>query len=364
MRSWNIQQCILLAFVGMSACSYAQERPISLQWDQFYDEHGEPFFPMIMNYYVQYAYPTTGSVTIPDPSPAEMATCRLVQNNFQGTSILYNYSDINQSTARILQDLYETKLLGFNTVRVVNTPKKKPGTGFLLPIRCFDCTDEVEEFANMDPPYDPTTDHMVAFHFDNILQFCSLANSLDLKVLLITADPMKDSYPELMRGNAGSVEINDYATYLLALSTYLHANQVNNILGYDLYGEPSLAEDWIKDQNTDPNIVGIDLMHTKYQVCEIVDQWVEKVHEGDPGSLTTIGFYPLRDPFAGGWDPLLSKIDYATVHIYPVLLKTEYNVDPIVARQRCIDRYLDQMFFVDQTVRKPYIVAENELLST
>jgi len=336
----------------MSVCSFAQERPISLQWDQFYDEHGEPFFPMIMNYYVQYAYPTTGSITIPDPSPAEMATCRLVQNNFQGTSILYNYSDINQSTARILQDLYETKLLGFNTVRVVNTPKKKPGTGFLLPIRCFDCTDEVEEFANMDPPYDPTTDHMVAFHFDNVLQFCSLANSLDLKVLLITADPMKNGYPELMRGNAGSPEMNDYSAYLAALTAFLHANQVNNILGYDLYGEPSLAEDWIKSN------YGAAAMHKKDETCAIVDQWVAAIHAADPGRLITVGFYPLRDPFPGGWDPLLSKIDFATVHIYPVLSKSEFNVDPVVARQRCIDRYLNEMYFVDQTVRKPYIIAE------
>jgi len=332
--------------------SYAQERPISLQWDQFYDEHGEPFFPMIMNYYVQYAYPTTGSITIPDPSPAEMATCRLVQNNFQGTSILYNYSDINQSTARILQDLYETKLLGFNTVRVVNTPKKKPGTGFLLPIRCFDCTDEVEEFANMDPPYDPATDHMVAFHFDNILQFCSLANSLDLKVLLITADPMKTGYPELMRGNAGSTEITDYTDYLAALATFLQTNQVNNILGYDLYGEPSLAEDWIKSN------YGASAMHKKDETCAIVDQWVTAIHAADPGRLITVGFYPMRDPFAGGWDPLLSKIDFATVHIYPVLSKSEFAVDPVVARQRCIDRYLNEMYFVDKTVRKPYIVAE------
>ena len=45
-----------IAVLSLCTVTLCHAQFITLQGDQFIDEHGEPFFPMIMSYYVDYYY--------------------------------------------------------------------------------------------------------------------------------------------------------------------------------------------------------------------------------------------------------------------------------------------------------------------
>jgi hypothetical protein len=51
----------LLSLALLLVAPLAPVQFITLQGDQFLDEQGEPFFPMIMSYYVDYYYPVSSS---------------------------------------------------------------------------------------------------------------------------------------------------------------------------------------------------------------------------------------------------------------------------------------------------------------
>ncbi len=332
----------------------AQQGPITLRGDQIYDEQGQPFFPMIMNYYVDYAWAGTAP---PDehPTTAQLANCHLSRSSSYTYQGAFNYSDPAQGQQKIYQDLFEMKLLGFNTIRLIMTPTKQQGTGFSITVKKFlePGSGQADGFIRLDPPYDPVTNIVANFHFNNVLAVCSLAASLDMKVMLIPADSPK-SYPELIRGNVGDTQIADGGDFFTALAAFLHDHGVTNILAYDLLNEPSLAEDKIK------TLAGGDYqaMHTKAQVCDLVQYFADRIRQVDPGRLITIGIYISRDPFRGGWDPLLNAADFATVHLYPDLTEREFAIDPAMAKQRAIDRYNDQIYIADRTIRKPFMMAE------
>lgn len=336
----------------MAGMASKGQNRISMAGDQFIDEQGSPFYPMVMNYYVNYAwYPSA-----PDPYPdqVELQNVHMAQTSLYGAQGNYSYTNLLDGPTRIQQDLYEMKLLGFNTIRLVMTPLKKQGTGFRIEVSQFAAPASGQPNAeiNLDPPYDPATNPVAAFHFNTVLAVCSLANTLDMKVLLITADSPSD-FPELIRGNAGSTEIADYSAYLLALAQFLHdpAHEATNLLGYDVYGEPGLAELGKLKGSAEG-------MHSKSEVCDIVDEWSAAIRAGDPQALITAGGYLMNDGMAGGWDPELSKIDFATFHIYPDQTIWEFEANPLTFRQKMIDRYNNQLSVMDRTLHKPYMIAE------
>ena len=347
----------LLAVIYIYLCAgkiIAQSNYMSLAADQVLDENGVPFFPMIMNYYVDDAW--TGSAPPGEhPTVAQLANCHLSRSSSYTYQGEFNYSDPAQGEQKIYQDLFEMKLLGFNTIRLIMTPTKQQGTGFTITMKKFfqPGSGQPDAFIRLDPPYDPATNIVANFHFNNVLAVCSLAASLDMKVMLIPADS-PNSYPELIRGNVGDAQISDVGDFFTALAAFLHDHGVTNILAYDLLNEPSLAEDHIK------SLAGGDYqaMHTKAQVCDLVQYFTDRIRQADPGRLVTVGIYISRDPFRGGWDPMLSAVDFATIHLYPDLTEWEYAIDPAMAMQRAITRYKDQIYIADRTIRKPFMMAE------
>lgn len=262
----------MLALSQLPQPTTAQTGYCTVFGDQFRDENGDDFFPMMMNYYVDYAcYNVFLDATPPDPTPAQIAHFKLCQTSLYGQDGVYDYSPISKGPQRILQDFYEMSNLGFNTVRVIMTPfKMDPVVGFKLAIKHFP-SGQNEVLMNLDPPNN-ATNPLFMFHMEQVLAVCSLANVVGLKILLITADGH-----EVFNGNAGSVPVDDYRDLLIGIAEYIHARDVHNLFGYDLYGEPSLAEE------------DLDAYHTKDEICAVVEEWNTALKEHDPDHLTTIG---------------------------------------------------------------------------
>lgn len=163
----------------------AQLGYIHLQGDQFIDEHGDPFYPMVMNYYVDYFYQGTEGMFPADPTALEVGTLRFGRSSLWSCVGWYNYPPV-QSQQAFLQDMSEMKAQGFNTVRFVSNATKKEGVaGFNLSAK-YHPSGQGGIAMNMDPPYDPdlNTNPVVWFHFNTILAVCSLANTLGMKVIV------------------------------------------------------------------------------------------------------------------------------------------------------------------------------------
>jgi hypothetical protein len=331
--------------------------PITLDGDQFINENGQPFFPMVMNYYTSYAFPAGHPPAGGHyPSATEIAAdVHLEHPSFFGLTGAYPDPDITHGPQQILHALYEIKFSGFNTIRLVMTPIKRPGLGFKLELKDYgSAQNDHDADIYIDPPYDPAVNAAAAFHFNSVLEVCNLANVVGLKVLLITADS-PSNFPDLINGNAGDPQIEDYANFLGELARFIHAHHVYNLLGYDLYGEPGLAElGHLKGSSQG--------MHTRSQICEIVNTWTSAIRAYDD-HLITVGNYPGEGPFQGGWDPLLMDIDFSTIHLYPAPERFEYDTDPATYVQKFTRRYGDMMYHVDQTLNKPYMIAETGFIA-
>lgn len=320
----------------------AQLGYIHLQGDQFIDEHGDPFYPMVMNYYVDYFYQGTEGMFPADPTALEVGTLRFGRSSLWSCVGWYNYPPV-QSQQAFLQDMSEMKAQGFNTVRFVSNATKKEGVaGFNLSAK-YHPSGQGGIAMNMDPPYDPdlNTNPVVWFHFNTILAVCSLANTLGMKVIV---EPVLG--PELVRCFPNDAVNLDHIAFLEALAQFLAAHQVHNLLAYEFYGEPTFADQ------------GMGSQHTKAQICELAHSWSNAVRINDPDHLVTVGSVYHTDVMYEGWDPMLLDVDFATIHVYPLMDEWEWQQDPATFRAAATERYNCMFRFYDAHLRKPYIVTE------
>ncbi|MBL8011614.1 MAG: hypothetical protein JNJ64_13500 [Flavobacteriales bacterium] len=312
---------------------------ITLRGDQFYDEHGVPFFPMQMNLYVD-SYSPIAPLS-PNPSAAEMATVEFGRYLFHSADgdLFFDFP-LGQGAASVLQDLNEFKALGFNTIRYVQSVIKKPNEpGFTWVIKPFPYAYE-NSYVNMDPPYsaDPNVNPVSAAFFDMIFQVCSLANSIGMKVSL---EPVLGL--ALLGSSPGDAINLDHLDFLQALGSYIHQQQVHNLLAYEFYGEPSLAA------------YTHSIQRTKLEVCDLVTSWHETMKTADPDHLTTVGSGYVREVMKHGWDPMTIPVDYVNIHPYP-----EINIyeDPNTYLSNVTTRYLNWIRYYDRFLKKPYIIGE------
>lgn len=316
---------------------------IHLSNKQFIDEYGQPFFPMIMNYYVDFVYTDTLG-----PLP-DFTNCYIARPSIYGATGGHDYANVVDGPTKILQDFYEMANLGFNVVRIVMTPKKKDNTGFYLEVKGFPSGQDYY-YPSLDPPYDPLNNPALQFYFDQLLIIFSKASTAGLKVMLICADPGNPDPSfgggALVSGNVGDQNIEDYYNYLSALADFIHDNDVHNLFAYEFHGEPTYSEEKLPTQ------------HTKSEICEIAERWNSAVKMNDPVHLTTIGVVGLDDPFKGGWDPNLLSVDFANVHFYLKPQLFEYDANQATFLEKEYKRYRDKFYIYCQAIKKPFVVAE------
>lgn len=331
-----------MASLGMGIALSAQH--IHLDGEQFIDENGQPFYPMIMNYYVDYVYDEVlhGQLTDPDPSPSMIGNFKIAQASEFGQTGGNDYTNIDNGIIRVDQDLHELQAQGFNTIRLIIVVFKKPGVGFKVRMKGFP-SGQNQFWMNMDPPYDPQLNPVTAFHFDNTLEVCSLANTLGMKVMLMIADGW-----EILDPNGTPSPAQDYANYLTELATFIHAHDVANLLAYEFYGEPTYADE--KSEHPPAN--------TKAAICEMATLWHHAVKTRDPDHLTTIGGVGHDDPFREGWDPMLLPVDFASMHFYPDINYYEYLQSPADYHAWAYERYMNKVLLYDRYIKKPWVISE------
>ncbi len=337
---WIVLVCAMWS--AILAC--AQPGYIRLDGDQFIDEHGQPFFPVVMNYYVDYFY-TTASNSFPlTPTLQEVNTLNFGRSSLWSCSGQYNYP-AGEGEERLLQDFTEMKAQGFNTIRFVSNAVKKDGPGFALNVKHHN-TGQGQVGVHMGPPYDPdpNLNPVLWFHFNAILAVCSLANSLDMK--MIVEPVLGGEFLEVDLGDANNL---DHIAFLEAFATFISNNDVHNLLAYEFFGEPTFDD----EVDTDNGVY-----HTKADICAIANSWTTAIRGIDTDHLLTIGSVYHTDVMRQGWDPMLIDVDFASVHVYPLVDRWEYDQDPNTFRAAATERYNNMIRFYDKYMKKPYMITE------
>jgi hypothetical protein len=345
---------MLIIFLCSGLNSFSQY--ITFRGNQFIDENGVSFYPMTMNYIINFTRPQNE-----DPSTNNSYIYRASEYGFQGW---FDYSQtlpINGGASKILQDFYEIKNLGFNTVRLIMKPiKNDNGVGMRLRVKNWPYGQDLK-YINIDPIplthlYIPITTpqrNPLQFYFENLVNVINIANSIGLKVICPTIEDSR----EMISGTASSINQIDNRAYLSALATYINAQQIHNILAYEFIGEPTYQVNTEKYFGTEVYKYP-ETMHTKTEICEIVNSWVDAIKTFDPNHLTTIGSVYLDDPFFYGWDPFLLNVDFVNVHFYPDIQLFEFISNPYNFRSKYINRYNNLLYVFDKYMKKPYIIGE------
>lgn len=323
---------------------------------------GEPFYPIVMNY------------------PVEVKT--LNGNRFVGPaggehqSYLGNCQNAQECAYEIESDMSKIKDMGFNTIRIALRlrywvpahPDSPSLSDYHYQVPCELDNGQYEGFAfeaygqgewwyrdyqKMLPPYD-MTDPGSAEYYGYIFSLLGIAQQVGLKVILIACNA-----PRLWH-NPPAAD-NPYPLYLAQLATVLQGHEA--LMAYDLYNEPNLfwGEFW---QGNDPHPCwpippGTHFLGThpdpqnwnKQNFCEYTSFWYDALKANDPNHLVTIG--PNQNESILNWDPLILKVDFISIHIYPVGDEGEgYQAGPTY------ERYKGWLHWYHKHCSKPWIIGE------
>jgi hypothetical protein len=312
--------CFTLGITVPAASQATVSEFVSVHGKSFY-VNGQKFWPVVMNYIVDIQYDASNNKFV-------------CPHHCYGTINDYETTDAMSSFNALVADFTLLRNQGFNTVRIVGASE--------VGAHCYDINNncsadnpnaswspDLEYYArnsaNTGGGYvtinSPYTD-MFGFT-DAILQ---AAQQAGVKVILLVGGKCIDSGP-----------INSlFCAYLGALA----AHEKNNptLIGYDFYNEPGYFQ----------------VTHwSKGDVCYIVGNWTDIVHQNAPRHLTTIGLVGPGETI-GGWDPGILKLDFISIHPYPYVLE---GGDQNQARERV----KSLMYWMKLTSDVPWIIGETGL---
>jgi hypothetical protein len=338
---------------------------VTIKGKQFYDENGNPFFPVIINYGATITYNT-----YPPTSPSHLD---INPHPHQGNTIWFENSDGTQALNYDFQEMYA---LGFNTVRLglglrrYNSPLPSYPcasniSGPLYTIDWFIHSWDIDNNINagqnkcfaIQPPYssDINVNTNMSLYLQKLNEVITLAGQAGLKVILLAADGF-----ELFNGttNIGGTitnqdAVNDYQDFLQVLTTYFANNNI--IMAYDLDNEPHYKDG-------DHGIYN----RPKEEVCTFITQLYDAIKQPtvDPNHLITIG---LGDPGTiMSWDAEVMKTDFACLHLYPYpQLNYDFTINnQTITMQHAIDRLNDQIYWASNYLQRPWVLEETGFNST
>ena len=329
-------------FLSFSYLNGKAQGYIKLEGKQFIDENGQPFYPMIMCYFVDLAY-QGGTFDLNDTY--------LTRARIYGASESFDYTNVTEGPNKVLQDFYEMKNLGFNVVRLVFPAYKKSVPGFYFNVADFSLLFWQPNFLtqiDINPPYNASNTNL-QFFFNKYLELATLAQTAGMKIWIDCS-----SSAEIMNGVAGSQQVNDYSDFLSELARFVDANDIHNLFAIEFCGEPTYGEPTfdVTPVFTTP--------HTKSEMCEIATQWNNAIKLNDlDNHLTTIGGVSIDDVFKGGWDPTLLPVDFINEHLYPAPEIWEWQLDRSTFLDKAYKRFRDIIYIYDKCLNKPFVIAEN-----
>lgn len=323
-------------------CNIAKSQFISLQGNQFKDQTGIDFYPIICNYSTELAKEANGNIFILPTSKYGL------YNNDECSNLL-------ECQQKLQEDFNEIKALGFNTVRITTAPAKKD---FLYGTNRFALKNQFAfEYENFPNPYissygvilvnlnQPSTYFLAVLNQINLA--ITMASNAGLFVIIGTGGGkylLNNSLPPVSANYSGPIvdqHVQEYKDLLVFYANYFKNN--TNILAYDIWNEPAWHDD--------------EVLHSKLNVCEITSLWYNAIRNVDQYHLITMGLSNFHDVWE--WDPSIIKVDFLSQHIYPDAPEFEFNPYNQTHDQNKIkNRYHAELLWLKRNATKPWLIGE------
>lgn len=248
---------LILVLLSLSSCkqkNIPKEQFVTI-CDNHFELHDEPFFPMMLNYVVEY-YNDGGDFII-------------------GPSIDYDsvdyYESMNKETIekQLNGHFNLIKEMGFSTIRV-----------------CFDrmqCDEDGHFYYSANQPFYIHKKKDVEAVLKGLDLFLACAEKHDLRIMLLLKAPLENA------------SIEKFTIELLK-----HCQDNPTLFAYDFFNEPLYF---------DPN-----WSRTKADAQKICKRWQKMMHKYAPCQLFTIGFSEPIEVFE--WDPTMLPVDFIEIHTY------------------------------------------------
>lgn len=358
------QQVVFL----LSNCLFIIQLPaqfVTLQGNQFKDQNGVNFYPMICNYNIAWANDNTNFFLMPSPK--------------YGINVAADCGSLLACQQSIKDDFHEMKLMGFNAIRIgIGISKDKfdypkcpapygPGQHifndrFVLNYEIFPdpastCpanpyayqgNGEATRFLDILPPYDFTSNSNLQAILPALMEVFTFAETEGLKIILITGGGHYLLNNDVFPVSTSNTSLSKHDNHALDYSAFLTgiANALKNetaLLAYDVWNEPAWHDDGVS--------------HTKSQVCNITTFWYNAIRNVDQNHLINMGLSNFHDVFE--WDPSILKLDFLSEHMYPDAPSFEFNDLSVTHNQiKLKNRYHAELLWLKRNATMPWVIGE------
>ncbi len=345
---------LLLACVLVVVLAKAQY--VSLKGKQFYNQAGQPFYPMICNYEATLSCNQCAH----GDGVAAINDIELAPNYNYGSSGVYEF-DFGRGKDMVAADFALMKSMGFNTVRVLwlnfnghdyyghveNGEWKSGGADGGRAI----CQPHSGPQWNwwgkpliFHQPYERDR-NLQEVLFPKIKEMLDIAWAQGLNVILLSGGNTVSGTIAFNKDSSYYYRLQQakgYASYLHALGKYLNKHPA--LLAYDLYNEPVFGT-W--------GTWGPFTASNKAEIKQFSALWYDSLKQADPNHLITMSNWDIQDLMT--YDPTILKLDFNSFHIYPAFLLGKWEpADKPTAMQR----FNMQLYWINKNCRLPWIISE------
>jgi hypothetical protein len=293
----------------------------------------QEFYPIVLNYGVQ--------LTANTDTPQQVNELYLTPNGGYDRLTQSEFECTDEATAdqQLLEHFQLTRAMGFNAIRVgVNAVNRRGVDGtryYTLSVRpnlAWHADYSIYlDYPDLQSPWSMR-------YFDLVGHLLDLADSADLKVILLTGGRVgyEPYNPNDIWQPYNATDAAAYATFLQRLGEELAYHPA--LMAYDLWNEPIWGDD-----NTE------DL--PKSTTCTWTSMWYDALRAHDSVHLVTLGGANRHE--LSSWDPAMMKLDFYSPHIYPLSIYFDgYSA------AAAFERVDDEICWTGSTCPMPWLVGE------
>jgi hypothetical protein len=335
---------IIIFIISCSFVLKAQNAPgyVHLTCGKMYDGNDQAFYPLIMNYSVEYQFHNCTKAWSTPVCNEQESTCTSYSISpaaHYGPTQDYECGDDATCTVQIEKDMEKIKSMGFNMIRPAFTVHWDNTCDRLF----IDGKGETSQgltwekhFLYLDPPY--ASDPDVIKYFQSLETVINIAGQKGLKSMLngINGDMTRP------------VAIPAYLEFLQALGNYFKDNK--NLAFYDILCEPLNQYRWAWNQQSDYD------NYSKSEVCGLVTNFYDALKSADPNHLITGGNLGFEDALQ--FEPGAMKLDFSQPHFYGGFSRYDMSLD------HYRERLQGQLWWFSKNCPTPWMAGEFGFRST
>lgn len=341
---------LIIAHCLLCFCVEAQSDFIKIRGRQFFDNEGQPFYPMHAVYFLDVIYPEAlfqpGPPAMNPVTDPDINHYYIAPNAWYGSNLMngkYESYTESGSLELIEKDFRKIKQMGFNGVRLSNSSWR-----YNL---------QYTDWGNS---------WVTSFPQEFYLKTWPDQNNYRKDVVKLrrpyNQDPFLDRYLELLdsvlgrAANAGITVLLDVSVYGIynfpsavtdlddLLTIYgNHFSSNKTLMGYAIIQEPAFTD---------------KADHVKSDICEKVsNHFFSTIKTADPNHLVTIGMIDVQDVIE--WDPAILKVDFLMPHVYPFWRDYEH-----LNMTDGIDRVLGKLYWISKNYPVPWFIGETNILAS